>query len=68
MFRLLRVAEGIKASFTHTHTHTHMFMEEVWVVFLEVIAQSILTVEADVNTMKTHLLLLMTLCDTVHEV
>ena len=44
-----------------------MTMEEVWVAFLEVVVQSSLTVEIGINTVRTHLFLLMTLCDTVHE-
>ena len=46
---------------------THMTMEEVWVAFLEVVIQSSFTVEIYTNTMRTHLLLPVTLCDTVHE-
>ena len=53
--------EDIEASFTH------MFMEEVWVAFLEMVVQSSLTVEVDINTVRTHLLLLTTLCCAVHE-
>ena len=53
--------EDIEASFTH------MFMEEVWVAFLEMVVQSSLTVEVDINTVRTHLLLLVTLCCAVHE-
>ena len=44
-----------------------MFMEEVWVVFLEMVVQSSLTVEVDINTVRTHLLLFVTLCCAVHE-
>ena len=61
LFKLLRSVKDIEASFTH------MTMEEVWVVFLEVVVQCSLTVEVDTITMRTHLLLLSTLCDTVHE-
>ena len=61
LLKLLRSAEDIEASFTH------MTMEEVWVVFHEVVVQSSFTVEVDINTVRTHLLLLSTLCDTVHE-
>ena len=61
LLKLLRSVKDIEASFTH------MTMEEVWVTFLEVVVQCSLTVEVSANTMRTHLLLLMTLCDTVHE-
>ena len=60
LLKLLRSSEDIVASFTH------MTMEEVWVVFLEVVIQSSFTVEIDTLTMRTHLLLPVTLCDTVH--
>ena len=53
--------EDIETSFTH------MFMEEVWVAFLEMVVQSSLTVEVGINTVRTHLLLLVTLCCAVHE-
>ena len=39
LLKLLRGAEDIEASFTH------MTMEEVWVVFLEVVVQCSFTVE-----------------------
>ena len=45
----------------------HMSMEEVWVVLLEVVVQCLFTVEVDAITMRAHLFLLVTLCDTVHE-
>ena len=61
LLKLLRSAEDIEASFTH------MTMEEVWVAFLEVVVQCSLTVEVDTFTVRTHLLLPVTLCDTVHE-
>ena len=61
LFKLLRSAEDIEASFTH------MTMEEMWVVFLEVVIQSSFTVEVDTLTMRTHLFLPVILCDTVHE-
>ena len=61
LLRLLRSVKDIEASFTH------MTMEEVWVVFLEVVVQCFLTVEVDTFTMRSHLLLLSTLCDTVHK-
>ena len=61
LLKLLRCAEDIEASFTH------MTMEEVWVAFFEVVIQCSLTVEVNTLTMRTHLLLLSTLCDTVHE-
>ena len=61
LFKLLRSAEDIEASFTH------MTMEEVWVVFLEVVVQGSFTVEIGINTVRSHLLLPVTLCDTVHE-
>ena len=61
LFKLLRSAEHIEASFTH------MTMEEVWMVFLEVAVQCFLTVEVDPIAVRTHLLLPVTLCDTVHE-
>ena len=41
-------------------------MEEVWVVLLEVVVQCPFTVEVDAITMRAHLFLLVTLCDTVH--
>ena len=61
LLKHLRDSEDIEASFTH------MTMEEVWVVFHEVVVQSSFTVEVDTFTMRAHLLLLSTLCDTVHE-
>ena len=61
LLKLLRGAEDIEASFTH------MLMEEVWVAFLEVVVQCSLTVEIDTIAVRTHLLLHVTLCDTVHE-
>ena len=61
LLKFLRCVEGIEASFTH------MLMEEVWVAFHEVVVQCSLTVEVDTITVRTHLLLLSTLCDTVHE-
>ena len=61
LLRLLRGVEDSEISFTH------MTMEEVWVAFLEVVVQSSLTVEVYTITMRTHLLLPVTLCDTVHE-
>ena len=61
LLKLLRSSEDIEASFTH------MTMEEVWVVFLEVVVQCSLAVEVNTFTVRTHLLLLSTLCDTVHE-
>ena len=61
LLKLLRISEDIVASFTH------MTMEEVWVVFLEVVVQCSLTVKVDTIAMRTHLFLLSTLCDTVHE-
>ena len=39
LLKLIRSAEDIEASFTH------MTMEEVWMAFLEVVAQCFLTVE-----------------------
>ena len=61
LFKLLRSVEDIEASFTH------MTMEEMWVVFLEVVVQCFLTVEVEPIAVRTHLLLPMILCDTVHE-
>ena len=58
---LLRSAEDIETSFTH------MFMSEVWVAFLEMVVQCSLTVEVGPFTVRTHLLLVMTHCGTVHE-
>ena len=57
----LTLLRSLEASFTH------MLMEEVWVVFLEVVVQCFLTVEVDTIAVRTHLLLLSTLCDTMHE-
>ena len=62
LLKLLRSVKDIVSSFTH------MLMEEVWVAFLEVVVQCSLTVEVDPLTMRAHLLLLSTLCDTVHKV
>ena len=61
LLKLLRSVKDIEASFTH------MTMEEVWVAFLEVVVQCSLTVKVDTIAVRTHLLLLFTLCDTVHE-
>ena len=55
---------GVSKTLRHL---THMTMEEVWVVFLEVVVQCSLTVEVDTLTVRAHLFLLSTLCDTVHE-
>ena len=60
VLRILWCVEDIKVFFTNTH--------KVWVVFLEVVIQSSLTVKVDVITMRAHfLLLVVTLCDAVYE-
>ena len=45
-----------------------MTIEEVWVVFLEVVVQCFLTVEIDTITVRTHLLLhIQFFEDTLHK-
>ena len=61
LLKLLRSVEDIEASFAH------MSMEEVWVTLLEVVVQCFLTAEVGIIAVRTHLLLPVTLCDTVHE-
>ena len=61
LLKLLRSSEDIETSFTH------MLMEEMWVAFHKVVVQCFLTVEVNTTTMRAHLFLLSTLCDTVHE-